>query len=50
MHKGQPLFEKLMLRTGFYARGLRMASTGPWATLDRCVVNVLAVCKDTRHP
>ena len=36
LHKGQPLFEKLMLRAGFYARGLRMASAGPWATLERC--------------
>ena len=27
-----------------------MASTGPWATLDRCVVNVLAACKTLGIP
>ena len=46
MHKGQPLFEKLMLRAGLCVRGLRMESTGPWAALERLRCSFeLAGCK-----
>ena len=50
MHKGQRRASKNRCVRVFYARGLRTASAGPWATLERCTGRVLAACKALGMP